>query len=204
MLDPEADCEGLVLHEDVFFRQELVNIPRGMAGCEDGGVPGKFASVRGGNPSDAASCDQQVVYFCLEMDFATVGDDGLADGFYDVWQEVRSDVRVGIGEDLIRRTVGDEDAVDFRDGAALRGAGVELPVGKSARAALAEAVVRFLDDAAFAKDGREIETPCGGVLAALQNYGLLAQLQAPQCREQTRRPRADDDHAFRIFRESWS
>jgi hypothetical protein len=78
---------------------------------------------------------------------------------------------------------------------ALGGAGVEFAVGKSARAALAEAVVGLLDHAALAQDGREIEAPGAGVLATFQDDGFHTVFQTAQRGEHARRAAADDDDA---------
>ena len=66
-----------------------------------------------------------------------------------------------------RRAVGDEDFIDLGDRSALGGAGVELAIGKGARAAFAETVVGFLDHPALAQQRREIKAPGTGILAAL-------------------------------------
>jgi hypothetical protein len=174
MLDADADGEGLAFEENVVAVEEFVNIARAVAGGEDDGIGLEGAAIGASDGTGVVLVDVDVGDFGVEVDFAAVVDDGVAEGFDDVGEEIGADVGVGIGEDFFWGTVGDEDLVDGVDGAALGSAGVELAIGEGAGSALAEAVVTFLNDAALAEEGCEIEAAGAGIFSTLEDDGLDA------------------------------
>ena len=80
-----------------------------------------------------------------------------------------------------------EDFEDTADVAALVGAGVEFAVGKSARAALAVAIVGILVEKVFEVEEGDVTFALLDALAALQYYRAQSKFDEPQRRKQPSR-----------------
>ena len=76
-----------------------------------------------------------------------------------------------------------EDFEDTADVAALVGAGVEFAVGKSARAALAVAIVGILVEKVFEVEEGDVTFALLDALAALQYYRAQSKFDEPQRRK---------------------
>jgi len=114
---------------------------------------------------------------------ATV-DDGRAERLHDLREAVRPDVRVRVDQDIGRRTVVHQHVEHVADGAALGRAGVELPVGERAGAALAEAVVVLRVDDPRACDPGDGVTASADVGSALEDDRPEPALDQRERREQ--------------------
>ena len=204
MLDPKPDRERLVLHQDALFGNQPVDVSRGVPRGKNGRIGQELAAIRRRHAPDFPSGNQQVSHLRLKVHLPAVVDHRLPHRFHHIWQKIRTDVRVRIRQDFFRRTVRHQHSVNLRHRSAFLRPCVEFPIGKRPGSALAEAIVRFRNHPPLTEDGSEIESPCRGILAPLQHDGFCAHLQAFQRRKKPRRPRSDDQHPLRVFRQRWS
>ena len=77
----------------------------------------------------------------MEVNFAAVVNDSLANCFDYNRQAVGSDMRVSIDKDVVACAVGVENLKDFFNRTSFCGTGVEFSVGESSGSAFAEAIV---------------------------------------------------------------
>lgn len=66
VLNAETDRKRLVLHQNAFTRQELIDVPRRMARGENRRIAEKLSTIDGGDSADFFVRDQQVVHFRLK------------------------------------------------------------------------------------------------------------------------------------------
>ena len=204
MLDADADGEGFLFEKDVASVKEGVDVARAVASGKNDGIGFEGSAIGTGDGAGVVLIDMNVGNFGEEMDFAAVVNDGVAQGLDDVGEEIRSDVGVGIGEDFFWCAVGDENLVDGMDRTAFGSAGVEFAIGEGASAAFAEAVVAFLDDAAFTKEGREIEAASASIFSSFEDDGFDTVFEAAESGEDAGGTAADDDGATRVCWEGWT
>jgi len=199
LLDPDADREGLLLHENLFLAKERINIARRMAGREDHGVCAEFLIAIDDNSFHRILFEDKIGDLGSKADFASGFDDALADRLDDVGEEIRSDVGMRIDEDLGRGTVRHEDFVNLSYRASLRGTSIELAVGEGAGAAFSKAVVGIFDDGSVAKDGSEVEAARGGILASFEDDGPPAAFNRGEGGKHAGGSAADDDDFARVL-----
>ena len=87
-----------------------------------------------------------------------------------------------------------ENFEDAADVAALVGAGVEFAVGKSARAALAVAIIGILVEQVLEVEEGDVAFALLDAFAALQYYRAQSQFYKPQRRKQSRWSHPDHNH----------
>lgn len=201
MLDPETNGEGLGLQQDFPRGQQPVDVARRVAGGQNHGIGRYFRSIGSDDPADVVSGDEEIDDLGLKPDLAASIEDRGADGLDHVWQEIGTDVRVGVGQDLFGGSVGDKNLVNPGNRTTFGGTCVEFSVGKRTCAALTEAIVRLLDHPAFAQQRCEVETPRAGILAAFQQNWLEAVLQAAQRGKHSCGSATDDNHLAGICRQ---
>ena len=167
MLDAAADGKRLRLQQNRPVRQKSIDVAGRMTAGQDQGVAKNLLAALAAYPVKASVTDQKIDDFRLEVHFAAGPDDGAADGFDDVGQQIRADVRMGIGENAGGGTVGDEDFVHLGDRSAFGGAGVELAIGKRTRPSFPKTVVALLNNLPLPQQWTQIESAGTHVLAPL-------------------------------------
>ena len=119
------------------------------------------------------------------MNLAAAAYDGVAHRLDNLRQLVGADMRMGVDEDRRRGSVLTEHVENLLDAAALLRASVELAVGVSAGAALAEAVVALGVYGLRLGDVGEVYLALAHILAALKHHGAQAQFDETQRGEES-------------------
>ncbi len=202
MLDPRAHGKGLRLHRNLHFGQPAEGIARAVAHGQYQRIAGKlrFLAVltvdRAREPAVFGSKPRQLR---AEADLAAQRLDAPPQILHDLKQHIRSDVGLGVIEDLLLRARADE-LLQHPPAALVFRAGVQLSVGKGSGAALAELYVRFRVERAAVPEGLHLFPALRRGLAAFQNDRAQSRHGKHQCREHPRRAEAGDDRPFFALR----
>ena len=140
VLDAHADREWLRRDHEAEAVEQLEGVAGGVADREDelGTVDrAGCAAVFNGDRGDRAAVCTDIGELGIKAHLAAEADQLLAEADDGMAQVVGADMGHGVVEDLVGRSVGDE-VEEHLAGAVVLGAGVELAVRKSSRAALAE------------------------------------------------------------------
>ena len=141
VLDAKSHREGLGLEQNFFLRQKPVHITRGMPRRKNHRIAGNFLSRCGHHAVNFFLLEQKIDDLRFKAHFTTRRNDRCPHRLDDIWQKVRSNVRMRVGEHALGGTVGDEDLVDLRHRTALGRASVQLAIRKCAGTTFAEAIV---------------------------------------------------------------
>ena len=194
MLDAKADRERLGLDMDAALVEGLEGVARRVADGEDHVIGlQRLASVQAHAPKDAL-VEIDVRDPVLEAVFAAQLFDLLAHGLDHGHQAEGADVRVGLGQDFLRRPGCDEFGQHLAgQETRILDLAVELAVGEGARAALAELHVGFRVQLAAPPQAPGVLGPLPNHLAAVEDDRLEPHLGQDQPGEQAARPGPDHD-----------
>jgi hypothetical protein len=135
----------------------------------------------------------------LEEHLAASGDEFVTQPGHRARQQVRTDVRLALDEDVVRRSAAGERLDDLAHHGVVDARG-QLAVRIGAGPALSEVHVALRIQRAIPHQLRHIFPPRHDFLAALQEDGAYATLQQGQGAEEARGPGADDErHALRLL-----
>lgn len=189
MLKAHTDGDALRLNLYLRLGEIAVDVACGVARGENDrsaeGLLGTRLQVYSLNAHRLVALEQQSGHLGLEVNLAAAAYDGVAHALDNLRQLVGADMRMGVDEDRRRGSVLAEHVENLLDAAALLRAGVELAVGVSAGAALAEAVVALGVYGLRLGDVGEVYLALSHVLAALKHHGAQAQFDETQRGEES-------------------
>jgi len=146
--------------------------------------------------ADPSVLQQQSGDLALKVHLATGFHYAVAHGTDDVWEQVGTDVGMGVDEDVLRGSVGDQCTVYFRHRSSLFGPRVEFTVRKGAGPAFSKTIIGIFDHSALTEDGCEIKSTRRNILATFDHDRLHAAFNAAQSGKQPGGPAADDQDLF--------
>ena len=178
VLKTHADSDGLGLDKDLRTMQVAVDVacrvPRSQQHrAVEGTIP------RADDPTHLTTLEDQLLHTAREVHLTTRGDDLLAHTTDDDRELVRTDMWVGIDEDLRVGTEATEDTEDLLHAPTLLATRIELTVREGTRTAFAKAIVRLGVDDARLLQLDEVTTALHDVLPTLYDDGAHAQLDEP-------------------------
>ena len=197
MLEPHAHGQAFHLERATRGVQVAVNVARGMPRGQYHRTP-VFAAVACRNAKHATfGIGYQTVGARLEMHLAATGQYGVAHVLDNARQAVGADMRMCVAQYPAVRAVLAEYAENAAHVAAFLAVGVELAVGISPRASLAERIIAFGVYFLLLWYEGNVALTVAHVLSPLEHHGFQSQLDEPQRREQPSRPGTNNDHMRR-------
>ena len=199
VLDPHAHGEGLRLHRDAGGVQGAEGVARAVPDGEDGaaGFDARRTVRRlHGQRREHAAFRFEPRDAVLKPHLAAERDHIFADRAHHFHEHIRSDVRLGVVNDVLRRAVRGELLQHPADALVMR-VRVELAVGEGPGAALTELYVALGVEGAARAEGLHGLLTCVHVLSALEYDRASARFREQERGEHARRPEADHDRPLR-------
>ena len=157
---------------------------------------GPVGGIKGLDLDFTVSLAPQAGHLCLEMIFTAFGFDAFTDIGDDLRKTVRTDVRMGVNQDLGVGSEVHELVEDFPDISPLGRPGEQFPVRKGSGTSFSVAVIGVRVKDAFPGQPGHVELPVVYVLPTLQDYRFLPQSQQFEGREHPGRTGSDDDYGL--------
>ena len=194
MLDANAHRKRLGLHGNAAFQQHFKGIPGGMADGKDG--PIAVHRARGSlQTCQNAVFAAQARNLCIETDFTAQFNDATAKVLYHRQQYIGAHMGLGIEKDVLP-CAKFHKSLQNPANPGIIDTGIQLSVGKGARAALAELDIAAGVQLTGGEKPLHFGVAAGRILAPLQNDGALTGHSKDQRRKHTRRTKAHHHRAL--------
>ena len=186
MLQAHTDGEPLGLKLDARGGKRLIDIAGRMPRGEDYRTA-VYVARGGGYAGHSVAISQQTFHACAEKHPSATSLYGVAHRLYHLREAVGADMRMGVDEYILARSMLPQHGEYLVDTAALFAAGVQFAVGVSARSSLAEAIVGVGVDNPLAGYAGHIAAPCIHILSAFEHHRPYAKLNETKSGKQTGR-----------------